>query len=529
MIDFNKYINITEPVVLQSEEALAFNALKKLNTFRAYNRYDNNVCFSHNGVRNSPNEWLILDKVKGKGGFGSVSQCKIKVVIEKGKVTLHPVNVVVKTQQLKGSTKTEKEAQIKEIRSETLKQLNHRVNVTGYLIDQDTAYIIMADCGPSLDKILPNCNYTFNERIAIANGIATEMLLLKQTNTIHRDLKPANICLKRINDQFEVRFIDFGLAVDNDVLSYNNSGTLLYMSPDVQVSYKSDIYALSAIFAEVLGCPARYLFKNKYANRYNCENERYDFNHLFDGVSIPQDIDGSLLQDFKRLLNAMQNQHPEYRPPIETVFKFLLLIPYRQAYTRTLLEKKPQIEQLKKELNQTNSTLFTVMKREFAQIETNIQRPRSHYDEAISMARANKLNSEYNDPYKLHKFDSINEKIQQLTKELTTFIGKEAHFNGSNSSGIPELFTILKSNDLSTIEKLDKLKSLGERKTEDSVSNWYSRSHFFGNGRHKNIELLYKRCAELSLDAPNDTLDAINHWESRMNTFEGFTHNRPLI
>jgi serine/threonine protein kinase len=355
------------------------------------------------------------------------------------------------------------------------------------------------------------------------------MLLLKQTNTIHRDLKPANICLRQINDRFEVRFIDFGLAVNHDRFSANDSGTLLYMAPDKQTSHQSDIYALSAILAEVLGCPQHFLFKNKCTNLYNCENELYDFNHIFEGVRIPPDIDQSLLQDFKTLLNAMQSHNPAYRPPIDIVFKFLLLIPYRQAYTRTLLEKIPQIEQFKKVLNQTNSPLFESIKKEFAKIETNIKAPCSHYKEAISFTRANKLNSEYNDPYQLEKFDALNEKIQQWGEAITTLIKKEEHFNDSNSSGIPELFTILKSEDLSIIEKLDKLKSLGEHKTENTFSNWYSRSSFFGNGRHSNIELLYQRCANLSLDDPNNTLNAINSWESRMHTIEGFIHNRPII
>lgn len=80
---------------------------------------------------------------------------------------------------------------------------------------------------------------------------------------IHRDLKPSNILLKKKNGKYIAKISDFGLAKSMDeagdtiLAGQPCAGTLLYMSPQQIINYKSpephfDTYSMGVSFYELL-------------------------------------------------------------------------------------------------------------------------------------------------------------------------------------------------------------------------------------------------------------------------------------
>lgn len=101
---------------------------------------------------------------------------------------------------------------------------------------------------------------SFNPRDAanILRKICDAIQCAHEKNIIHRDLKPANIMLTQ---EMEPKVMDFGLAKFLDAaVTISKSGHLVgtpfYMSPeqacDEKVDIRTDIYALGAIFYEML-------------------------------------------------------------------------------------------------------------------------------------------------------------------------------------------------------------------------------------------------------------------------------------
>jgi len=81
----------------------------------------------------------------------------------------------------------------------------------------------------------------------------------------HRDVKPDNIILLEDNDNVICRLTDFGLAkiVTGNAMSRSMAGTLPYMSPEMVLENKSnvfssDIWSLGVVFLDVL-CFARFI------------------------------------------------------------------------------------------------------------------------------------------------------------------------------------------------------------------------------------------------------------------------------
>ena len=82
--------------------------------------------------------------------------------------------------------------------------------------------------------------------------------IIENEGIIHRDLKPDNIM---IDDNFDIKIIDYGLSKIVDFSSITSTGTQigspLYMSPEQlkdskNIDYRADIYALGVILYEML-------------------------------------------------------------------------------------------------------------------------------------------------------------------------------------------------------------------------------------------------------------------------------------
>lgn len=121
------------------------------------------------------------------------------------------------------------------------------------------SYIIMRLMqGGSMDDILENKTYSYEEVVKIVKRLCTALVEAHEKGIIHRDIKPANILFDHRVDAF---LTDFGIAKmleDTQELTKTGIlGTLEYMSPeqaqgDDVIDHRSDIYSMALIIYEML-------------------------------------------------------------------------------------------------------------------------------------------------------------------------------------------------------------------------------------------------------------------------------------
>ncbi len=154
--------------------------------------------------------------------------------------------------------------------------LNHRNIVTIYDIDSAEVDGHLVDFvameyvrGKTLDKLIGRKGLRLSEALDYARQIADGLSSAHGAGIIHRDLKPSNII---VNDQGEVKILDFGLAkliepepadvwgatesVRLETATGTIAGTAAYMSPEQaeaqNVDERSDIFSFGAVFYEMI-------------------------------------------------------------------------------------------------------------------------------------------------------------------------------------------------------------------------------------------------------------------------------------
>ncbi|USQ14427.1 protein kinase [Legionella lytica] len=515
--------------------------------------------FSHQMVKSAENQWHILESEPvGEGQFGVSYKSKFKITITKVKhdyqAEVTATNDIAKIQRV-GTRQISHQELVRSTVYEAHLQRQQHVRVSSVIDTKQEVITVVEDCGPSFDKLLPfkpgDVLFPFLKRVEVALHIANEMFILQQREMVHCDIKPSNICYKEIPDdprrgippgQFQIIFIDFGLARKQAYQSESVVGSIGYMAPEVltgaEYSYASDMYALAGVFAELFGCTNILRNKEVYSLAPLLVNAPYCLDGIFTDYDV-SDVDPFLLEDIKTLINQMQAKKPELRPNISVVSKFFTSLRARMdAYNKfcadwfLLTEEFKRLEShylnwhlLKErhhlESNMPNrlnvswpaSNLFNramVRSKEeiYQLLSTLTKKPKSHYVLAKQLVNENRLvDFEGEDcPYPLldKAIATLNAENLKLDRAINCFnhhaqiLGDENKFRGSNSSGISYIFKILNS-DKSPIEKLCELKALGHQKTESSWANYYSRSRFFGKGRHENMEELYQKLNRLTL------------------------------
>lgn len=116
------------------------------------------------------------------------------------------------------------------------------------------------------------------EKSLIIQNILNGVEYLHDNKIIHCDLKPDNILIN-YNQILDVKIADFGLVIkkDNKKSVNKDHGTIIYMPPENEYSFKYDIYSLGIIFFEIISS-----FKTlmeKYIEIENFKNKTYN-NHL---------------------------------------------------------------------------------------------------------------------------------------------------------------------------------------------------------------------------------------------------------
>ena len=218
-------------------------------------------------------EYKIIEMI-GKGGFGSV----YKVKLNDKYFAMKKTKLDEKQMKFIREHPNEIDKGINEIK--IWKKFNHPNIVKYYnsFIEKNDCYIIMELIeGISLGEYISHLkekNTQINEEKIInitLDVVSVLRYMHKEVNIIYRDLNPNNIML---DNQFNVKVIDFGLAIDkneknekneknmnNSLInqSINNTvfeGSLCYCSPEImnnlKVNFGCDIWALGCIIYEML-------------------------------------------------------------------------------------------------------------------------------------------------------------------------------------------------------------------------------------------------------------------------------------
>ena len=249
-----------------------FNSLSEKELLEFSNKYKE-LSNNETEIGKMIGEYKIIEMI-GKGGFGSV----YKVKLNDKYFAMKKTKLDDKQMKFIREHPNEIDKGINEIK--IWKKFNHPNIVKYYnsFIEKNDCYIIMELIeGISLGEYISHLkekNTQINED-KIINIILDVVSVLRymhnEVNIIYRDLNPNNIML---DNQFNVKVIDFGLAIDknekndkndknmnNSLInqSINNTvfeGSLCYCSPEImnnlKVNFGCDIWALGCVIYEML-------------------------------------------------------------------------------------------------------------------------------------------------------------------------------------------------------------------------------------------------------------------------------------
>jgi serine/threonine protein kinase len=166
--------------------------------------------------------------------------------------------------------------------AQALSQLDHPniCRIYGYVEDEDTDFLVLELIeGKDLRSVIRDGKTTLDERLALAEQIASALAVAHERAIVHRDIKPGNVV---VTTDGRAKVLDFGLArtgidenaptlagpeaADSDSASRESSylvtklgtvvGTLAYMSPEQArgepVTTASDMYSFGLLFQELL-------------------------------------------------------------------------------------------------------------------------------------------------------------------------------------------------------------------------------------------------------------------------------------
>ena len=138
--------------------------------------------------------------------------------------------------------------------------LNHPNIITVYEISEykKRSFIAMEYVkGGSLSDLISQGNLSLDKAINISIQICKGLSKAHCAGIVHRDIKPANIL---IDEEEQVKIVDFGLAKLKSVSKLTQSGTTLgtpnYMSPEQiegkELDWRSDIFSFGVVFYELI-------------------------------------------------------------------------------------------------------------------------------------------------------------------------------------------------------------------------------------------------------------------------------------
>ncbi|MGB0911439.1 MAG: serine/threonine-protein kinase [Nitrospirales bacterium] len=145
--------------------------------------------------------------------------------------------------------------------AQRMAQMNHENVIRIYEIEEDKGvHFIVMEYFPGQDLkqlLLKRGSLEISLALRIAISITQGLVYAHKRDLIHRDIKPGNVLL---DDQFNVKIVDFGIAAALGESSTTMTSTLLgtpeYMSPEqvqgIQLTTSSDLYSLGMVLYEMV-------------------------------------------------------------------------------------------------------------------------------------------------------------------------------------------------------------------------------------------------------------------------------------
>jgi serine/threonine protein kinase len=364
-------------------------------------------------------------------------------------------------------------------------------------------------------------------------------------------------------------FVDFGLAEKNDTMDDLVCGTPAYMAPELldennrqQASYASDVYAFTALIAAIFG--ARNPLRDKLTTDQHGKAQLhlpFCLDGLFEGDAFSE-VEPELLEDIKNILQKMQDKNPINRPPAKFLVKYFSYVIERQHYFKEERQKICiQYNELTKSLSQLKLIESLVVADTFNSIKSipfkSAATSKSQWRETLKQSCQNfhqrlkipapkekihskivtdliqnqqtntkdtkqentkdtkQENTQYQDFQPFEHLDTLSTEIGKMNTSIKTCLetitavlsdfSQSKKFTSTNSDGIKEMQILVKNSTLNDVDKLEKISAIAKSRTT-GVRNSWSNSHFFGKGRHLEIQTFYETLAELDSKANLETL-----------------------
>lgn len=200
-------------------------------------------------------------------------------------------------------------------------------------------------------KYLSKKNLNFIEKAElICLALEAIIWLHEDIGIVHRDIKPDNLVLiERINGN-ELKFVDFGSAIDPKTLTPKNIaffklfvGTFGYAPPEFNVeqskrkpySFASDIFALGVVMAEILSCHNYQSALRKHRKKQMGSDTSEELllddimkmmpDVFYESLSVDS-LEEKLLKDLFALISLCTSKEIESRPSTDHLKKYLLTL-----------------------------------------------------------------------------------------------------------------------------------------------------------------------------------------------------------
>lgn len=221
------------------------------------------------------------------------------------------------------------------------------------IYEEDIIMIVMEYLpNGDLQKVLmKNVIFTYTQQVKIVAGILSGLQYLHQRKIAHRDIKPENILF---DEDFNPKFIDFGLSRETTSAQTTFCGTTIYLAPEIILCdhydpFKADIWSvgLTIHMLTTLTFPFKYVNEAHYLK--DMKNGTLVFHNLAHGV-LGDVIDMCVVQD------------PHSRASIDQIAGYLNVFDHGNTkYSQSQVDKKlPAITTPK--LNLRKSTPLVVCK-----------------------------------------------------------------------------------------------------------------------------------------------------------------------
>jgi uracil-DNA glycosylase family 4 len=222
-----------------------------------------------------PMNKFVPQRILGAGGFGVAFLCHHKYLNSE---------VVVKTLAFDDIDRNVDQVFAE---AQTLRQLDHpsiiRIQDCGFASSNDDSrpYLVMDYFeGPNLEEVARERALPVDDLLTIGRHVADGLYAAHCKGILHRDVKPANLLVRRKGGGWEVKLIDFGLALKrsgeeatlaaaNTLTGSSIAGTIDYAAPEqmgklpgVAVRPYSDIYGFARTCCFALFQTPQPLFKH---------------------------------------------------------------------------------------------------------------------------------------------------------------------------------------------------------------------------------------------------------------------------